>query len=173
MKGGICLYEDLNEIYHYGIKGMKWGIRRTPEQLGYKPKPKKPKVTPEEKQKKKLTKRQQKEALKTYKAKTKFEKEREQVLRSPSKLYKNRDKFTKEEIDAAMRRFKWEQELRNMSKSDMNRGKEYLDMILGYTESGMKAYNTVARLYNTFGGVEEKDKMKMIPGVGGGDKKKK
>lgn len=25
-----------NEIMHYGVKGMKWGIRRTPEQLGRK-----------------------------------------------------------------------------------------------------------------------------------------
>ena len=25
------------ELYHHGIKGMKWGIRRTPQQLGHKP----------------------------------------------------------------------------------------------------------------------------------------
>ena len=26
------------ELYHHGIKGMKWGVRRTPEQLGYRKK---------------------------------------------------------------------------------------------------------------------------------------
>lgn len=25
-------------LMHYGVKGMKWGVRRTPEELGYKPK---------------------------------------------------------------------------------------------------------------------------------------
>lgn len=27
---------DPNELYHHGIKGMKWGVRRTKAQLGYK-----------------------------------------------------------------------------------------------------------------------------------------
>lgn len=25
-----------SELKHYGVKGMKWGVRRTPEQLGHK-----------------------------------------------------------------------------------------------------------------------------------------
>lgn len=34
--------EDPNELMHFGIKGMKWGIIRTPEQLGHYQKPKMP-----------------------------------------------------------------------------------------------------------------------------------
>lgn len=25
----------MNELHHHGIKGMRWGVRRTPEQLGH------------------------------------------------------------------------------------------------------------------------------------------
>lgn len=30
--------EPASFLAHYGVKGMKWGVRRTPEQLGHRPK---------------------------------------------------------------------------------------------------------------------------------------
>lgn len=33
----MWIYNHPSELYHYGIKGMRWGVRRTPEQLGRTP----------------------------------------------------------------------------------------------------------------------------------------
>lgn len=34
--GDFYLIPSGSELYHHGVKGMKWGIRRTPQQLGHK-----------------------------------------------------------------------------------------------------------------------------------------
>lgn len=160
------------ELYHHGVKGQKWGVRRTPEQLGYPSVKKKTKVASSFEINRKSEKRQKKLMNKAEKLRKKKERLRAEALRSPSKLYKMRDQFTKEEIDAAMKRFKWEKELREYSKSELSAGKEYVNNILDYADTGMRAYNTAAKLYNTFGSKDGNDKLKLIPGVGGGGKKK-
>lgn len=44
------MYDRFQEesLEHFGIKGMKWGIRRTPEQLGYRRKEKKERTSEEQ-----------------------------------------------------------------------------------------------------------------------------
>ena len=43
---------ESNELYHYGVKGMKWGVRRSQEQLGHKPKVQSRTDTPSQSKKK-------------------------------------------------------------------------------------------------------------------------
>lgn len=55
------MYDPIHELEHYGILGMKWGVRRTPAQLGHKAK------TPVEKWKSKQLDKIDKAYNRTYK----------------------------------------------------------------------------------------------------------
>lgn len=65
---------------------------------------------------------------------------REKTLRSPSKLYRNRDKFSQDDIDTAMKRMKWERELRSLSRDEITRGAQYAEALLKYGTVAVGAY---------------------------------
>lgn len=46
-----------NELYHHGVKGQKWGVRRTPAQLGHKPRRKRTGISTLFRKKKRVVRR--------------------------------------------------------------------------------------------------------------------
>lgn len=101
-----------DELAHHGIKGMKWGIRRTAEQLGHiikRRKAKKAAAKAEAEKKKAAAKKAEEEAAAKKKA--------EVEASRPKKV----SEMSKEEIDAAIARM-------NLEKSYINAMKEYQEL---------------------------------------------
>lgn len=118
-------------------------------------------------------KRRQEEAKKEA-AQKQAATEREKILKNPRLLYKNRDKFTDKEIKDALAHFNVERQLRDISKNELRRGKEIADLILDYADTGIKAYNTGARVMNSLFIKEADSKLPYIENPKGNkDKKKK
>lgn len=144
-----------DELYHYGVKGQRWGVRRTPEQLGH------PKPTRAEKKAAKLrdknSKKREKARKKALKAakvakkkQAKFDKEKAELMQSPLSMVKYKEKFTDEEIDKAIKRFEMEKKLTDLSVKERNRGREFVNDLIGYGETAVKGYNLYTDIYNTF-----------------------
>ena len=143
-----------NELQHHGIKGMKWGIRRTPAQLGHKVSSKSKKFTKEDgklvgtgrKAKRQEIKDKKKEVLSS---------------RSAKKLYENADLFTTKELQEAYNRLNLEQNIKNLAPREVNKGMQYLNTAITWgkkaseaMETGTKVYNSVARISNSLNGTK-------------------
>ena len=150
-------------LEHHGTIGQKWGVRNGPPYPlaggGLRAALERRKAAKAEKAEAKKRKKKGQMLQKAKKAKAK-EREREEkqkrarekllqkYMENPIKLYKHRDKFTKEELNKANERFEAEKKLYQLSTTYMNRGKAFVDVLLGYGETAFKVYN----LYNKFVG---------------------
>lgn len=127
--------EQNNELAHYGVLGMKWGVRK---EKYYANKAKKSSGEKAKKYTEKLIK--QKKANKKYKKAY-----RAQILSDPTKLYKHRKDFSKEEIDKAMNNFNREERLRNYSQNKQNSKLNTIKRITAYGTAALGTYAVVKK----------------------------
>lgn len=103
---------DNNELMHYGVPGMKWGVRRTPAQLGKKKTSSSKSLFGKKKSK--------------SKAKTKSESSKEET--APKK--KSVKEMNDDELNAAIRRMQLEQTYASLSPQKVSTGKAITKRIL-------------------------------------------
>ena len=161
-----------NELYHYGVKGMKWGVRRTPAQLGHKTSSKKKSGIVSN-------------TVNNISSKHKQKADAKASIKRYNKLKKKKvSEMTDDEIRERMQRLQLEKEykklLSEVNPNVTNSGKNYFVDILktigknSATNLGTQAVNhIVGNAINKAGGVSSKDTQNRIvnPQKGQADKK--
>lgn len=162
--GNICVIRN-GELYHHGILGMKWGIRRFQKKDGsLTTAGKKRYASPEEE-----------EAAK----KAEYEAGKQKALSSGSaqEVLKYKGDLTPQEMQSAIARIRWENDMRDLSAKELAKGKsqadkifENTDKIIGYAKTGAKAWNTFANIYNAFSGTDKVSLPKIDTNIDSGNK---
>ena len=126
-------YQD--ELYHYGIKGMKWGIRRTAAQLGHVIKDKAKKGY-----------QAVKKASNIHKANKRAE-EAAKIARQRAKIT-NPKKLTTEELNARIKRLQLEKTYKDLMK-DTETAKRGKNFVMDVLETSGK--NLLTQVGNHYG----------------------
>lgn len=149
-----------DELRHYGILGMKWGVRRTPEELGHKPKGNS-RDSPN-----RMSRKEKKAAEAATKAETARKEEarikmltREKVLAStdPREIYEHRNELSTNELRELNDRVRYAQQLKEAINSQNlkaaqeiqnrhSKGKELTNKVLGKLgDAAINATGTLAQ----------------------------
>ena len=189
IKGGTDMYE--NYLAHYGILGMRWGVRRyqnrdgslTAEgrkRLGIKDSGS-PRHAPSNAQKRSRQEHAEAERVrKEAEAKEQREKEKKLALEkgTAADVLKFKGELTNKEMQDAVNRINLEKQLSSLSKVDVKSTWDKMDSLVNtavkikdYANKGIEMYNLIAKVHNSF--ASENEQMKLIDGNSTTDEKKK
>ena len=174
-------------LAHHGIKGQKWGVTRTPEQLGHTKKLRPKKQSKKESYlstlKTKLEKRQaEKKAAqaeqKAAKKAEEHEKLKEELRNHPSRIYRHRNELTEDDVNDIMKKVNFDQKCKDIRTEQFNRGmakirsaQQNIKTFAELLNSSVGLYNNTAMIYNGFIEMQKRNgvdtsNMKPMPKVG-------
>lgn len=151
--------ENYDELWHFNIKGAKWGLRRFQNKDGT--------LTPAGKL------RYRKNVSSNSRIKTKMagspkkpdernetiaqKKKRLLASKDAKEIYKNRDLFTNEELKKVTDRYQIEDNLKRYVPAEKSKAQAFMEnfakkanTLADAMEKGTKAYNAGAKIFNTF-----------------------
>lgn len=121
-----------NSLYHHGVKGMKWGVRRTPAQLGHK-----------------TTSSKKKKIVREVKV-------HEDHKKAHSK--KSIKEMSDQELRERLNRLQMEQNYRKLDTNTVKKGRSYINSALKtaktvaeITGTGIAIYNNIDRIRKIMG----------------------